>query len=62
MIPVAGHGEHGHTIVRPDCSIKAVVWDCGGVIIRTEDDRGRREWERRLGLAHHELDRIRDGQ
>ena len=44
--------------MRPDCSIKAVIWDCGGVIIRTEDDRGRREWERRLGLADHELDRI----
>ena len=44
--------------MRPDCLIKAVIWDCGGVIIRTEDDRGRREWERRLGLADHELDRI----
>ena len=30
--------------VRADCSIKAVIWDCGGVIIRTEDDRGRRDW------------------
>ena len=28
------------------------------MIIRTEDDRGRRAWERRLGLAHYELDRI----
>jgi putative hydrolase of the HAD superfamily len=44
--------------VRPDGSVKAVIWDCGGVIIRTEDDRSRREWERRLGLAHYELDRI----
>ena len=44
--------------VRPDCLIKALIWDCGGVIVRTEDDRGRREWERRLGLAQYELDRI----
>jgi len=44
--------------VRPDCSVKAVIWDCGGVIIRTEDDRSRHEWERKLGLAHYELDRI----
>ncbi len=42
----------------PARSIKAVIWDCGGVIIRTEDDRGRREWERRLGVPDHELDRI----
>ena len=44
--------------MRPDCSVKAVIWDCGGVIIRTEDDRSRRKWERSLGLAHYELDRI----
>ena len=44
--------------MRPARSVKAVIWDCGGAIIRTEDDRGRREWERRLGLAHYELDRI----
>ena len=44
--------------MRPDCSVKAVIWDCGGVIIRTEDDRSRRKWERRLGLAPYELDRI----
>ena len=44
--------------MRPARSVKAVIWDCGGVIIRTEDDRSRREWERRLGLAHYELDRI----
>ena len=44
--------------MHPARSVKAVIWDCGGVIIRTEDDRSRREWERRLGLAHYELDRI----
>ena len=32
-------------------TIRAVLWDMGGVILRTEDPSGRRQWEERLGLA-----------
>ena len=35
--------------------IKAVVFDFGGVLLRTEDASGRRKWEQRLGV---ECDRI----
>jgi putative hydrolase of the HAD superfamily len=38
-------------------SIKAVLFDFGGVLMRTEDPAGRRKWEERLGLAEHELAR-----
>lgn len=35
----------------------------GGVILRTEDGSGRREWEERLGLAPHELtERVFEGE
>jgi len=30
--------------------IKAVIFDFGGVLLRTEDDAGRRKWEQRLGI------------
>lgn len=39
-------------------TIKAVLWDLGGVLLRTEDASGRRRWEDRLGLAEGELDRL----
>lgn len=38
--------------------IRAVIFDFGGVLVRTEDDRLRRAWEKRLGLAPRELDHI----
>ena len=38
--------------------IKAVIFDFGGVLLRTEDPGGRREWEKRLGLQTGELDRL----
>jgi epoxide hydrolase-like predicted phosphatase len=38
--------------------IKAVVFDVGGVLVRTFDHTGRRAWERRLGLAPGELEAI----
>ncbi len=41
-----------------DRSIKAVIWDCGGVLVRTEDPRGRRQWEQKLGLSLYEIDRV----
>ncbi|MEW6566914.1 MAG: HAD family phosphatase [Chloroflexota bacterium] len=39
-------------------SIRAVLWDLGGVILRTEDDRGRRRWEASLGLNPGQLERL----
>jgi epoxide hydrolase-like predicted phosphatase len=38
--------------------IKAVVFDFGGVLVRTENAAGRRQWEARLGLGTLELDRL----
>ena len=38
--------------------IKAVIFDVGGVLIRTESHEGRRQWERRLGLADWGSDEI----
>jgi glucose-1-phosphatase len=39
-------------------SIKAVIFDFGGVIVRTEDQAGRRKWEAQLGLGQGELSRL----
>ncbi|MCC7445818.1 MAG: HAD family phosphatase [Anaerolineae bacterium] len=41
--------------------IKAIVFDFGGVLMRTGDPAGRREWEARLGLPAGELERIVHG-
>ena len=38
--------------------IKAVIFDVGGVLIRTADHSSRRAWERRLGLAEWESEQI----
>ena len=38
--------------------IKAVVFDFGGVILRTHDWHGRRKWEKKLGLAKNEAEAI----
>lgn len=35
--------------------IKALIFDFGGVLMRTEDQLARRKWEARLGLAENEL-------
>lgn len=37
-------------------TIRAVLWDLGGVLVRTEDRSARRAWERRHGLAEGGLD------
>ena len=37
-------------------SIRAVIFDFGGVLVRTEDAGGRRKWERQLGLSPGELE------
>ncbi len=41
--------------------IRAVIFDFGGVLVRTHDDSGRREWESRLDLAYGELERLVHG-
>jgi len=33
----------------------AVIWDFGGVIVRTHDQRGRAQWEKKLGLPANKL-------
>lgn len=38
--------------------IKAIVFDFGGVLLRTEDRTGRQQWETRLGLGARELDQL----
>lgn len=37
--------------------IKAVIWDLGGVLVRTFDRSARAEWEARLGLEPYDLER-----
>jgi putative hydrolase of the HAD superfamily len=43
---------------QPDISIRAVIFDIGGVLLRTDDTSGRDAWEQRLGLATGELERL----
>jgi epoxide hydrolase-like predicted phosphatase len=38
--------------------IKAVLWDLGGVLVRTETWEPRRTWERRLGLPENQLSKL----
>jgi epoxide hydrolase-like predicted phosphatase len=38
--------------------IKAIIFDFGGVLMRTNDHRGRRKWEEKLGLEEWELEVI----
>jgi len=42
----------------PTGEIEAVIWDLGGVILRTEDRRMRAAWESRLNLPEGELDKL----
>ena len=39
-------------------TIRAVIWDLGGVIVRTHDHTGRARWEKRLGLRPGQLEQI----
>lgn len=39
-------------------SIQAIIFDVGGVLVRTHDHSGRRAWEDRLSLAPGELEAI----
>lgn len=39
-------------------TIRAVIFDMGGVLLRSENESGRRKWEQRLGLAEGELAEI----
>lgn len=38
--------------------IQAVIWDLGGVIVRTHDHSGRARWEQRLGLEPGTLEEL----
>ncbi|MCL4263527.1 MAG: HAD family phosphatase [Anaerolineae bacterium] len=38
--------------------IKAIIFDFGGVILRTHDWSGRRHWEQRLGLPEHGAEQL----
>ncbi len=38
--------------------IQAVIWDLGGVIVRTHDRSGRERWEQRLGLNPGKLEAL----
>src|SRR5947209_1141705 len=42
-------------------TVKAIIFDFGGVLMRTADPVGRREWEARLGLAVGQLERAVHG-
>ncbi len=42
--------------------IKAVIFDFGGVLMKTGDPAGRREWESRLGLQPGDLERVVHGR
>ncbi len=39
-------------------SIRAVIFDFGGVLVRTEDASARRKWEQQLGLPPGELEQL----
>jgi putative hydrolase of the HAD superfamily len=39
-------------------SIRAIIWDLGGVLLRTEDGSARLRWEERLGLQPGSLERL----
>lgn len=38
--------------------IKAIIFDVGGVLVRTEDRSSRREWENELGLSDWQADEV----
>ncbi len=44
-----------HAQSQHNQSIKAVIWDLGGVLVRTVDQSGRWAWEKRLGLEQGAL-------
>jgi putative hydrolase of the HAD superfamily len=46
------------TAIKASKAITAIIFDFGGVLMRTENPIGRREWEERLGLPKGELERV----
>jgi len=38
--------------------MKAIIWDMGGVLVRTHSQAGRRKWEQALNLPALELERV----
>jgi ribosomal protein S18 acetylase RimI-like enzyme len=49
---------HGRNRAVRSAAIGAVVWDAGGVLVRTIDQAPRRAWEARLGLELGGLERL----
>ena len=43
---------------RNNVATKAVIWDLGGVIVRTLDHSGRARWEEKLGLPSRKLEEL----
>jgi putative hydrolase of the HAD superfamily len=50
---ISGHPLRKKT--NTGSNLQAVIWDFGGVIVRTEEQSWRRAWEQRLGLRPGEL-------
>ena len=46
------------TMVSRPPAVRAVIWDLGGVILRTTDWSLRSQWEDRLGLPRMQLTRL----
>jgi putative hydrolase of the HAD superfamily len=44
--------------MNPAQPIQAILWDFGGVLVRTEDPAPRRRWEERFGLKPGELEAL----
>lgn len=55
QLPGGTHFRKGH------CMIRGVIFDFGGVLVRTADPAGRRKWESRLGLRAGDLERAVHG-
>jgi epoxide hydrolase-like predicted phosphatase len=51
------HGDERYTTREVNMTIQAVLFDVGGVLIRTEGRTARRKWEARLGLPEFGLGR-----
>lgn len=50
--------DNRNSLAEENMTIRAVIFDMGGVLLRSENENGRRKWEQRLGLAEGELAEI----
>jgi mycothiol synthase len=59
----AREDSHGRSRMKSRIQIKGVLWDLGGVIVRTEEWSWRKRWEDRLGIPEGGLhDLVFDGE